>query len=553
MKKDLQPLTPAALYARVSSDRQDVDLSVSAQLRALKDYARANGYSVARQYVDEAESGLVADRPQFREMIEEGSKPKAPFDVILVWKFSRFTRKREHAVAFKSMLRRKGIRVVSITEQAEDNATGRLLEGIIESVDEFYSENLAQEVVRGMREAASRGFFLGSKAPFGYRRVKVSDGMKERPTLEVDPATAPVVKEIFESSLSGYGLKEICRTLNDRGITNRGKRWYKGGLHYLLTNEAYTGTAVWGRTTKVEKAQDPVRVEGAWPALVSRELFDAVQQAMRDRAPKVQRPGRVGSKFLLSGLLKCGVCGRPYSGQGAKSGQFAYYVCGTLFREGAGTCSARYLNAPRVEDFIVEKIRERILTEETIVELVTMVAEEIDAMAGELSGRLEVIDAELRDVRKRLERLYEALETSELTLEVLSPRIFSLRHREEQLEAAREDAETQLEQRRVELPTTEEIKGYVADFREFLQEGTFPERKALIRNFVEGIEVVGDEATLTYTVPMPKDGVKRESASVLDFVQSGPPTCTELRTGPWRATSAASPPPIGLSGGVGRV
>ena len=83
-KQHLQPLTPAALYARVSSDRQDVDLSVSAQLRALKDYARANGYSVAREYVDEAESGRVADRPQFREMIEEGSQPKAPFDVILI-------------------------------------------------------------------------------------------------------------------------------------------------------------------------------------------------------------------------------------------------------------------------------------------------------------------------------------------------------------------------------------------------------------------------------------------------------------------------------------
>ena len=552
-KKHLQPLTPAALYARVSSDRQDVDLSVSAQLRALKDYAKANGYSVAREYVDEAESGRVADRPQFREMIEEGSQPKAPFEVILVWKFSRFTRKREHAVAFKSMLRRKGIRVVSITEHADDSPTGKLMEAIIESVDEFYSENLAQDVVRGMREAASRGFFLGSKAPFGYRRVKVSDGMKERPTLEVDPATAPVVKEIFESSLSGYGLKEICRTLNDRGVTNRGKRWYKGGLHYLLTNEAYTGTAVWGRTTKVEKAQDPVRVEGAWPALVSRELFDAVQQAMRDRAPKVQRPGRVGSKFLLSGLLKCGVCGRPYSGQGAKSGQYAYYVCGTLFREGAGTCSARYLNAPRVEDFIVEKIRERILTEETIVELVTLVAEEIDAMAGELSGRLEVIEAELRDVQSRLQRLYEALETSELTLEVLSPRIFSLRHREEQLEAAREDAAGQLEQRRVELPTTEGIKGYVADFREFLKDGTFPERKALIRNFVEGIEITGDEATLTYTIPMPSDGVTTESASVLDFVQSGPPLLTEGRTAPFRATFSVALPGMRLSSGMGTV
>ena len=529
-KKHLQPLTPAALYARVSSDRQDVDLSVSAQMRALKDYARANGYSVAREYVDEAESGRVADRPQFREMIEEGSKPKASFEVILVWKFSRFTRKREHAVAFKSMLRRKGIRVVSITEHADDSPTGKLMEAIIESVDEFYSENLAEDVVRGMREAASRGFFLGSKSPFGYKRVKVSDGVKERPTLEIDPAAAPVVKELFQSSLSGNGLMEICKALNDRGVTNRGKRWYKGGLHYLLTNEAYTGTAVWGRTSKGEKAQDPVRVEGAWPALVSREMFDAVQEAMRNRAPKVQRPARVGSRFLLSGLLKCGVCGRPYSGQGAKSGQFAYYICGTLFREGAGMCSARYLNAPRVEDFVVEKIRERILTEETIVELVTLVAEEIDAMAGELSGRLDVIDAELGDVQSRLQRLYEALETSDLTLEVLSPRIFSLRHREEQLEAAREDADGQLEQRRVEFPTTEEIKEYVADFREFLKEGTFPERKALIRNFVEGIEVVGDEATLTYTIPMPSDGVTSESASVLDFVQSGPPNYAIRRT-----------------------
>ena len=340
---------------------------MSAQLRALRDYAKANGYSVAREYVDEAESGRVADRPQFREMIEEGSQPNAPFEVILVWKFSRFTRKREHAVAFKSMLRRKGVRVASITEHADDSPTGKLMEAIIESVDEFYSENLAQDVVRGMREAASRGFFLGSKAPFGYRRVKVNDGVKERPTLEVDPATAPVVREIFENSLQGNGLKEICKALNDRGVTNRGKRWYKGGLHYLLNNEAYTGTAVWGRTSKGDKAQDPVRVEGAWPALVSRELFDAVQQAMRDRAPKVRRPARVESRFLLSGLLKCGVCGRPYSGQGAKSGQFAYYICGILFREGAATCSARYLNAPRVEDFVVENMDERQSTRKTTV------------------------------------------------------------------------------------------------------------------------------------------------------------------------------------------
>ena len=98
------------------------------------------------------------------------------------------------------------------------------MEAIIESVDEFYSENLAQEVVRGMREATSRGFFLGSKAPFGYNRIKVSDGVKERPTLEIDPVSAPIVREILESSRRGNGLKEICKELNGRGITNRGRK-----------------------------------------------------------------------------------------------------------------------------------------------------------------------------------------------------------------------------------------------------------------------------------------------------------------------------------------
>ena len=84
----LTDYTPAALYARVSSDRQDVDLSVAAQMRALRDYARKNGYLVAREYVDEAESGRIADRPEFRKMIDAATKTNAPFREILVWKFS---------------------------------------------------------------------------------------------------------------------------------------------------------------------------------------------------------------------------------------------------------------------------------------------------------------------------------------------------------------------------------------------------------------------------------------------------------------------------------
>ena len=83
MSKNMD-LTPAALYARVSSDRQDVDLSVAAQLRALRDYAEKNGYLSVREYVDEAESGRIADRPQFRKMLDEASKPDAPFQEILI-------------------------------------------------------------------------------------------------------------------------------------------------------------------------------------------------------------------------------------------------------------------------------------------------------------------------------------------------------------------------------------------------------------------------------------------------------------------------------------
>ena len=216
--------TPAALYARVSSDRQDVDLSIAAQMRALRDYADKKGYMVVREYIDEAESGRIADRPQFRRMLDDASKPSSPFQEILVWKFSRFTRKREHAVAFKSMLRRKGIRVVSITEHADDSPTGKLMEAIIESVDEFYSENLAQEVSRGMREAASRGFFLGPKAPFGYRKVYVQDGAKQRPKLEPNPPADAVVKCIFDMALQGKSSLDITKALNAEGVASPKKK-----------------------------------------------------------------------------------------------------------------------------------------------------------------------------------------------------------------------------------------------------------------------------------------------------------------------------------------
>ena len=534
----LATLTPAALYARVSSDRQDVDLSVSAQLRALRDYAQKNGYVVAREYVDEAESGRIADRPEFRKMIDAASRPDSPFKEILVWKFSRFTRKREHAVAFKSLLRRKGVRVVSITEHADDTPTGKLMEAIIESVDEFYSENLAQEVVRGMREAASRGFWVTSRVPYGYRKLMVQDGARKRPTLEPDPETSPVVKRIFCLAEAGKGILDICRTLNDEGIANpTGKLWSKNGVHIILRNETYTGTLVWG--TKAKDKVEPVRVEKAFPAIVSKTQFRKVNRQMRSRAPRKAHPRRVGSSYLLSGLVRCHSCNRALSGQDSKSGQFSYYVCQSLMKRGSGACDAPRLNARRFEEMVIEKIRTNILTDGNIRELVKLVDEEMDGVAKEQRVKLETVEAELSDVRRRLERLYNLVETTDMDIDDFKPRIRDHRERQERLEATAEEARALLSQRRVALDDMQTITAYAEDMSEFLNESELTERRAFIESFVKEIVVRPGNAVVRYSIPMPEDsripgGVAEEVAlhgPVLSTVKYGGPDWTKSRTG----------------------
>ena len=504
MNNDRHDYTPVALYARVSSDRQDVDNSVAAQLRALRDYADKNGYMVVGEYIDEAESGRVADRPEFRKMLDEAAKPKAPFKEILVWKFSRFIRKREHAVAFKSMLRRKGIRVVSITEQAEDTATGRLLEGIIESVDEFYSENLAQEVLRGMREAASRGFWVSSKAPYGYNRIMVQDGAKKRPTLELDPDTSPIVKRIFDMSEAGSGMVDITRALNDDGIISPGgKLWGKTGVHKVLVNEAYTGTLVWGVNSK--DGADPVRVEKAFPAIVSKTQFQRVGRQLRRRAPKVRHPRRVGSSFLLSGMVKCKTCGSALTGGYSKSGQFPYYVCQSLMRRGKEACKIPRLAARSFEEKVVGKIRSNVLTDSNIRALVKVVDEQMDGVAGEHRKRLEAIQSELADVRRRLDRLYDLVETTDMDINDFRPRIRDHRERQERLESAEVEARARLGQRRKVLDQVETITAYAQDMRRFLKKSELTERRVFIESFVKEILVTSDNALMRYTVPLPED------------------------------------------------
>ena len=507
-----------ALYARVSSDRQDVDLSITAQLKALREYAQRQDSLIVKEYVDEAESGRTSQRPVFQHMIRDARRDPKPFETILVWKLSRFARNREDSLVYKALLRKQGVRLVSINEPFDDSPTGKLMEAIVESLDEFYSANLGQEVTRGMREAASRGFYVMSAAPYGYRRVKVKDGKKERASLQPDPNTAPTVRRIFSLFLQGSGLVEVVRALNHEGIPSpKGLRWKKMTIYNTLVNEAYIGTLVWGKNQN-----SPVRAEGAWEALVDGDSFHRANALLKKRGFAVQHPRRTASQYLLSGLAKCGSCGKALIGQDAKGGKFGYYVCGSLMKRGAGACDTPYLPKGKFEGMVVKKLKEDILTEEHLRRLVMLMAEEMDGASTQYKERLDTLDKELTEANQRLARLYDALETGQLVLEDLAPRIQELRRRKEQMEATREEVRGLMGERKRELLDLRTVTAYAEDLRTALTEGTLAEQKGFVRSFVQEITVKGGEATIRYTIPLrPKGSSGGHGGEVLSIVKFG--------------------------------
>ena len=506
------------IYARVSSNAQDVDLSISAQLKALRDYANHNGYLTVREFVDEAESGKTTDRPSFRQMISLARSPQKPFEVILVWKFSRFARNREDSIVHKAMLRKNGVQVISINEPVEDTPTGRLLEAFIESLDEYYSDNLGEEVTRGLRESASRGFYLSVKPPYGYHKIRIKDGDKERTKLEVDPEQAGIVTTIFNDIVNGKGLMQIAKDLNEKGIASpKSKKWGKTTLRVLVSNEAYSGAIVWGRNSK--RGLEPIRVENACPVIIEQSLFDRVQKTIQARAFASVHPKRSASNYLLSGLAYCGFCGKAMTGTEAKSGKFSYYVCGTLNHKGAGSCQARYFNSRRLEEDVVRNIKEGILTEENLTRLVEMVNQDMDESSIEYQSELNTILQDIGDTNHRLERLYDAVETGKIPFADLAPRIHDLKARQDKLQARKLQLDMQLSDRRVVLASPETVRRFTTEMRKVLESNEFTLKKSFIRNFVQKIEVMGDHVKILFVPPF--DELFAKKLGVLCIEQYG--------------------------------
>ncbi|MCR4294757.1 MAG: recombinase family protein, partial [Elusimicrobia bacterium] len=435
----------AALYARVSSDRQaERDLSIPAQLKALRQYADKHGWKVVEQFVDEAESARTADRPEFQRMMGLSKQKEPPFTVILVWKLSRFARNREDSILYKAMLRKHGVQVVSINEHIEDSPSGRMLEGMIEVVDEFYSANLSSDTIRGMNENASRGFLNGGRAPYGYRRIKVKVGEIEKAKLEAVPEHAPLVKRAFQMCIDGMGVKEIIKKLNAEGYKTRaGREWTNTVLYYMLTNETYTGVTIFNGyrywDSKGGKEQKAIRVEGTHEALVTREQFEKARQVLKERGFAVTHPRAVASEYLLSGILYCGLCNAKMLGTTAKSGQFTYYGCQNYLKKGRQACAAGLVGRDRLESAVIDTLKDDVLTDANLTELVHLINEEASVNRGTSAKRLTEADAQLKALNGRLDKLYVALETGHVDMADLGPRIKALRAQIEAAEARKRE------------------------------------------------------------------------------------------------------------------
>ncbi len=354
-----------------------------------------------------------------------------------------------------------------------------------------------------MREAASRGFWVSSRTPYGYNRVMVQDGAKERPKLQPDDVTAPVVRRIFDMAENGTGMLDIARALNDEDIPSAtGKLWSSNGVNLLLKNEVYTGTLVWG--TKAKDKAEPVRVEDAFPAVVSRSQYQLVNELLRSRPSKTARPRRTATSYLLRGLVKCYRCKTAFTGHGAKSGRFNYYVCQSLIKRGSGSCDSPRLNARRFEQLIIDGIRSSILAQSDSGDKTTVVVNELGRLVQEQRGRVEVIESEIEDVRRRLERLWEFVESTDDDLADTTTRFRDNQDQKTRLEASLQDANAILSQCSATRDNVASITAKAQDMAEFPEKSELPERKVFVETFIREIVVMPGKAVVQYKVPMAK-------------------------------------------------
>lgn len=450
----------AVIYARYSSHAQN-DASIEQQLRECKEYAVKNDLRIVGEYCDHAVTGRYDTRPEFQRMMRDAAKKR--FERVLVYKMDRFARNRYDSAIYKARLKKYDIKVFSVKEQIPEGPEGILLEAVLEGSAEYYSANLAQNVVRGMEDNARACKVNNGNLPLGY--VKGTDGK-----YAVEPSEARIVKEIFELYADGMNVKDIITSLNARGLkTSRGVSFNKNSFYTMLHNERYIGVYEW-RT---------IRVENGVPPIISKELFEKVQARMK-KVAKAPAAARSEADYILTGKLFCGLCGSPMvgeSGTGYNGSTYYYYKCIKNKREHA--CNKKAVRQKLIEDKVVYSVIEKCLTPEVIDRVVTaaLVLQEKESDASVLAS----LEGNLAETRRLINNVISAIEQG-----IITP---TTKARLEELEERRSLLEAQIEEQKAVKPayTREQLTFWMERFRGKPDDpGT---RETLIKMFVKAVYV----------------------------------------------------------------
>lgn len=486
---DVPDIIKVVIYARYSSDMQREE-SIDAQIRYCKEeIARNPNMVLVGVYYDEAISGKFDDREDFQNMIADAREHK--FDQIMVHKFSRFARNQYDSVIYKKKLRDIGIRVVSATQKVDDTPEGQMTEAIIEVLDQYYSANLAEEVLKGMRENALKGLSTGGKPPLGYSRD--SEGR-----YIIDPETAPIARKIFDLYVSGMGTYLIANTLNNMGLrTQTGNVFHGRTVSDILKNEKYNGTYIY------TIGENEIRIPDNHEPIIPKSMWEQVQYLKMQRT----KP-RLTSDVIysLTGKLYCGECHGSYSGGGHKKSRNGkkknyYYVCNNKKYH---NCKNKSINKDKIERYLCQHITRVLLTDKSIEDI----ANAFEAAVIEMSKQtttvpLEKLEKEKLSLNKKIAKLLELYleDDSVMPKETLQKKTNEYKQQLKGIEKQIASAKVNFDN----VMKKEDAINFLTHMRNSFDESNKALVKSLIDTFVEKVVVYKDKVDITFKVDINKD------------------------------------------------
>ena len=431
----------AIIYARVSTARQaDDGVSMDSQIEQCHVKAAALGVTVDRVFRDDGRSGRTDNRPGFQDALAYCASHSIRY--FICWSTSRFGRNLEDALKNVNLLRNWGTSPAYVHQDIDLDTDGGWMLGVLTGMmDEMHSRNVARDTLRSMISASRDGWWVGGRAPFGYRPEKVG----KRHRLVPDEIDAEVVRTMYRLALEdGQGAQTIAQRLNGLNLLRSGRPWGKTTVAGILKNPCYMGVRQFNRTerrTRTMKDDDQVVHVPSHPPIVSREDWDAVQQLMAARVPHAEHGGTPRSMFAFTGLLRCSICGGDMqisNGKGRGGRTYSYYRC-MGHRAGKARCLMKPIPAQAFDQWMVGQLLEEVLTAEVVQRVVDEIRGNSARWLQDRALQRKHLVTMLRDAEGRRNRLYALLESDTgAAVDDLLPRL-------RQLNTAITEAESQLQ------------------------------------------------------------------------------------------------------------